>query len=928
MTAIPLLRRTSGLLPGALLAAGLLLSTATTLAAAEDLPVVASVRVEAIGNVDTAAIVEVLELEVGSPINRNRLRDVITTLYAGGEVEWLRVESTEAPGGLDVLVRLSLRSTISGIKVRTRSPILRVKIRRWLQLEPRDPVTAAGIEVSRRRVERRLFERGYADARVDAYLNYDRKSNTVVVEFEVDPGQQQVLEVVTLEGLHSEEHLAAAQPKAKSGAKLTSRFEDKVRTRTEDNLRRMGFWEAEVLEVTPVADGPAVDLVLRVDPGPMYRLELETPPESEKISRNAFPDPAGGDLHPAQTAALAEQVQEQLQESGYLLADVTAELLEEGVEEQVLKLAVLPGEKLKVAAVEFPGAESLAVGALTDVVTVRNGNTGGRFGQRISNATLEADRKAILELYHREGFPFAEVDTPRRVPVEGENAVRIEFPIVEGERWIVEEVRIEGLPVEAASDLESRPLGLTDGSPWSPGAVDRAQRRLEEALANTGYPEGRVASEVDTTQMGKARVVFQIEPGAFVQIGDVIIAGLLHTSQQLVVNVVERAGVISGAPLSRSRMLAAQRGLYELGLFRRVEVVPMPGHEHRMERNIVIRCEEGEQKSYLFGIGYSNVDAARIILGWSHLNLLGRAYGFSAEVSLSQSQQQYSLSLRKRRAFGLPVPGYLAVYRTDETLADRDLLRRGLWIDFGDRLKRPLRPWFRYEYEIIQPQNLPDVPMPQLPAELQESKVASITPSIEWDTRDNPLAPEKGIFASASAQYAFPAFLADEHFLKVRLGATVYKPMLRGFAAAGLRLGVIEPFSNQPDIPQNLQIPFAYRFFAGGRTTHRAFDTDDLGIPGQTIFDGNPLGGNALILLNLQYRRRITGEFFAEIFIDAGNVWASPSQVAWGDIRWGPGLGIQYRTPAGPLRAEYAWKIDPQPGESHGQFFVSFGVPF
>jgi outer membrane protein insertion porin family len=317
-----------------------------------------------------------------------------------------------------------------------------------------------------------------------------------------------------------------------------------------------------------------------------------------------------------------------------------------------------------------------------------------------------------------------------------------------------------------------------------------------------------------------------------------------------------------------------------------------------------------------------------LILGWSHLNLLGRAYGFSAEISLSQHQQQYSLSLRKRRAFGLPVPGHLAIYRTDEVLADRDLLRRGLWIDFGNRLKRPLRPWFRYEYEIIQSENLPVSPQPQLPSELEESKVASITPSIEWDTRDNPLAPVTGVFASASAQYAFPAFLADEHFLKVQVGGTVYKPIWRGFAAAGLRLGVIEPLDDQPDLPQNLEIPFAYRFFAGGRTTHRAFNTDDLGIPGQTIIDGNPIGGNALILFNFEYRRRIAGDLFAAVFVDAGNVWASLSQVTLGDIRWGPGIGLQYRTPAGPLRAEYAWKIDPLPGESSGQFFISFGVPF
>jgi len=922
-----LLHRPTALIAGTVLTAGLLLSPSEATAAGGT-PVITAVRVEATGPVDMSEISEVLELEVGSPLNKKRLREVITSLYAGGEVEWLRVESTESDGGIDVLVRLSLRSTISDITVHAKSPILRIRVHRWLQLEPGDPVTAAGIDVNRRRVERRLNDRGYADATVDAYLNYNRKSNTVAVEFEVDPGPQQFLERVILTGLGSDEMAAAADPKVKNGAQLTSRFEEKVRTRTEENLRRMGYWEAEVLEVTSLADGPAVDLVLRVDPGPMYRLELETPPESEKIARNVFPDPADGDLHPAQTEALAEQVHELLQEAGYLLAEVSAELLE-GDEEQVLKLDVHPGEKLKVAAVGFPGADSLGAGALTDVVTVHKGKAGGRFGQRISNATLEADRTAITELYHREGYPYAEVDAPRWVPVEGEHAVRVEFPIVEGERWIVEEVRVEGLPVEAASALELQPLGLADGSPWSPGAVDRAQHRLQEALANTGYPDGRVTSEVDTSQARKARVVYQIDPGAYVQIGDVIIAGLLHTRERLVADVVERAGVVTGAPLSRSRMLAAQRGLYELGLFRRVEVVPMPGHEHRTERNIVIRCEEGEQKSYLFGVGYSNVDAARIILGWSHLNLLGRAYGFSAEVSLSQSQQQYSLSLRKRRVFGLPVPGYLAIYRTDETLADRDLLRRGLWIDFGDRLKRPLRPWFRYEYEIIQPQNLPDIPLPQLPAELQESKVASITPSIEWDTRDNPLSPEKGLFASASAQYAFPAFLADEHFLKVQAGATVYKPILRGFAAAGLRLGVIEPFYNLPDdVPKNLQIPFAYRFFAGGRNTVRAFDTDDLGIPGQTIVDGNPLGGNVLILLNLQYRRRITGEFFAEIFVDAGNVWASPSQVAFGDIRWGPGLGIQYRTPAGPLRVEYAWKIDPLPGESSGQFFVSFGVPF
>ncbi len=174
----------------------------------------------------------------------------------------------------------------------------------------------------------------------------------------------------------------------------------------------------------------------------------------------------------------------------------------------------------------------------------------------------------------------------------------------------------------------------------------------------------------------------------------------------------------------------------------------------------------------------------------------------------------------------------------------------------------------------------------------------------------------------------FPPSKAEANFLKFSTGATVYRPIFRGFGAIGLRLGAMKPINADPLILENLQIPFAYRFFAGGRTTHRAFGIDDLGIPGQTIIDGSPVGGNALILLNMEYRRRISGPLFAAIFVDAGNVWASPEQVKLGDVEWGPGLGLQYVTPAGPLRAEYAWRMNPRPDASGGQFYISFGVPF
>ena len=452
----------------------LILAAPLTTVAAEG-PVIVSARVEAIGPVDEAAIIDVLELHEGNRIDRQRLRELILTLYAGAEVERLRVVTAETEGGVDVVVRMSNRSKVSGVKVRTGRPALRVKVRRWVQIEIGDPVTAEGIEASRRRVQRRLHDRGFTDAVVEAYLHFDRETNTVGVELEVAAGSPQVVRAVVLEGLDNDEVRNAAGPKYKAGARLTLKLEDRLRDRTEANLRAMGYWEAEVLSIERRVDGAEVDVVLRVEPGARFRLELEAPPESQKITKDAFPDPARQEIHPAQTEALAEQFVENLQESGYLLAEVSAELTAEA-DEQVLQVTVDPGRKLKVADVEFPGAESIRRSELMDVIKVKPGGTGGRFKQNISNATLESDRKALEELYQRRGFPFAVLAPPELVPVEGEDEVRVLFPVDRGSALGHLRGPDRGSAGRDGGRARVRPSRARGGKPLEPGSGGARQR--------------------------------------------------------------------------------------------------------------------------------------------------------------------------------------------------------------------------------------------------------------------------------------------------------------------------------------------------------------------------------------------------------------------------------------------------------------------
>ncbi|HQP43813.1 MAG TPA: hypothetical protein PLV66_09060, partial [Thermoanaerobaculales bacterium] len=252
---------------------------------------VTRVSVEAPGAFDAEGLLRVLGLAEGRPVDRQLLREAILALYAGGEIERIEVESEPLQGGLAVTVRISVRSKISKVDVRTGSPILRNQLKKWMALEPGEPVSVATVEAGRRRAERKLRERGHPEPRVDVYLDFERSSNTVAVTIEPDPGEVERIAGVVLEGIDDPAVAAETVPHIKPSDRLTSRVEERVRRDVEERLRRKGFWDARVVGVDRVSEDEATHLVVRVDPGARYTLELIAPAGSEEIARAAIPDP-------------------------------------------------------------------------------------------------------------------------------------------------------------------------------------------------------------------------------------------------------------------------------------------------------------------------------------------------------------------------------------------------------------------------------------------------------------------------------------------------------------------------------------------------------------------------------------------------------------------------------------------------------------
>jgi outer membrane protein insertion porin family len=297
------------------------------------------------------------------------------------------------------------------------------------------------------------------------------------------------------------------------------------------------------------------------------------------------------------------------------------------------------------------------------------------------------------------------------------------------------------------------------------------------------------------------------------------------------------------------------------------------------------------------------------------------------------------------------VPVTYSLFAVEEEKESFDSKRRGSQLE-GHFRRSASRVGLLYTYKIVDVIEREGVPLFELGIDrnLQKAEISSLTPSLLLDYRDDPLVPTRGWTLNLQSEFAFPFLSADAEYLKL-FGQSTYHKALGGFGvlASSFRLGAIEPIDSEAGDVESL-VPISEQFFAGGRTTHRAYRRDLLGIRGETILVCQPraatcgddvpagespddylpvaVGGNGLLLFNIDYRFPLAGPLGGTVFVDAGNIWAEWRDLDPAGIKVGAGVGLRYLSPIGPLRLEVGWKLDREEGESPSVVFLSFGNPF
>jgi translocation and assembly module TamA len=497
-------------------------------------------------------------------------------------------------------------------------------------------------------------------------------------------------------------------------------------------------------------------------------------------------------------------------------------------------------------------------------------------------------------------------------------------------RWIAPE------PDAVVSAAAVEEIKLTPGSPGRAVEVIAAEGRIVAGLTRSGYADARAEPRrvVVNHQTFSVEPTYNIASGQLVRLDGVLLETRGPTNPDWVAGLAPWA---EGDRYDPEQVAELERRLLETGVYDGVGVALAPTAQTRPDglRPVVVTLTDRPRWIQEAGItlstaratvtagsaGTSTTGGSAIEGIWTYHNRFGRAdtLRFEARLADIDSRLGVDLTLPHWRRPGQTLSTGAAIVNEDT-----DAYRRFAGVLYADiRQRLGKSSWYSYGLGIDVGQydeNRFD-PVTQAPLDITRN-LALLTArgSGYLDRSDDPLDPRSGYRLTANIQPT--AVTGDDSLLFLRADAqgTAYLPLDKGGKtrlAGRVRVGSIVG-------GEELTIPSDRLFYSGGGGSVRGFEYQGVG---PRLPDGTPRGGLSLFETSLEVRRDIGSSFGAVAFVDAGAI-GFEEYPDFGNLRYAIGAGVRYQLPFGPIRADVAFPLDRQPGDSDFQIYISIGQAF
>ncbi len=663
-----------------------------------------------------------------------------------------------------------------------------------------------------------------------------------------------------------------------------------------------------------------LDIFLKIDSGPKIFLEFEGASIPKRTKKEIEETWMGSPIGQLAMEDIRQRIQVYFMEKRYYQVQVRPREKRGEKGERILVFRILKGPRYDKPGIQIRGNRSISERTITAHLAK----------SRLINSVFYKPTewvKSIGDLYIRHGYLRPSVQLPVVNLNQDEKKAFVEVSIDEGIRYEVGNIDIKGLRFFEDDQILGE-IGIRTGDIVSPEKYNQIDHKIQELYVQRGFNDIRIQpnTQVDVDR-GTVDLNIDIQENQRSMVAEIRIEGNNLTSEKII----RRELMFKvGDVLNFQLVNETRKRLYDLGIFERVSIDFSPleqGEKNPDEENrdpadgrkyyrVVINVFELKPYRLRYGFQYDTDSSFGVLANLVNRNFLGGANLLGVSFRLNRDERDTRAFFRSPYFFSKKISTEIFIFNNRTTKPAFTLDRTGFTLQQQMKIKISNVISYNYTFEKI------DTVYPVF-AGIQNmdttDRIGTLNVAFSRDTRDDILNAKRGMFLSQSLRYA-PGFVGSKTpFIRYFGQFNIYqKPLDFLIYAASIRIGLGKGF--------NADLPMSERFFAGGGTTVRGFEKDELG-PRDPSTD-LPLGGDAVFILNQELRFPIFKRFGGVVFLDLGNVYPKVSDFNFFDVRETAGFGFRLHTPFVLVRFDWGFKLDRRPGESPSKIFFSIGQAF
>ncbi|MEH0667156.1 outer membrane protein assembly factor [Vibrio scophthalmi] len=514
-------------------------------------------------------------------------------------------------------------------------------------------------------------------------------------------------------------------------------------------------------------------------------------------------------------------------------------------------------------------------------------STGLRFQARLERTITEALN--ALGYYHPE-FTFQ----------VGKESTELSVTVQPGEPILIEKVDIQ-IAGEAANDADFNVLiaqsGLVEGARLNHSQYDALKSGIRNLALRKGYFEGdyQVSRLEIAPELNQAFIRLYYDSGMRYAFGRNTITG----SQIREDRVASLSPYEEGEPYLVSKVGEYNQNLSNTDWFSSVFVEPdlsYLGQTRELPMKVSLAPQARNQIET--GIGYSTDVGVRGTLKWKKPWVNDKGHSFDSSFSLSIPEQTITAGYK------IPLQDALNEYyriqygmknldqRDTQSLESNLSVERHWVLDSG---------WHRTVYVRYL--------LESYEQGLQDDTGHFLLPGISFSrsrVRGGTM-PMWGDRQSVTIEYGDPSVISETRVTRIMGGTT----WIRGIGQNHRGILRVDGGANIADEFEKLSP--SLRFFAGGDNNLRGYGYESVSPVDES---GALTGAKYIATSTLEYQYRVQGNWWGALFFDYGDAFNDTP-----DFKRGTGFGVRWASPVGPVRLDFAWGLDADPGD---EFRVHF----